>query len=218
MLAVVSAISLSLVLLHVMFQALYQVVGIEKVIFLRELFDLELEVSIPTWYSQTQLLLCALFAGMIALHFSVTNKKRDKRAWLLVTALMVFLSIDEGGGIHEQSIGIIQNSDRITGTAINPWVVYAVLVLAVVGVLFIRFFMRLPRRTKVLVAASAVIFVTGAFFMDMVGGGYVDRPALHSLFFIPVEEGLELLGIALLTYAFADYAKQAGVKLFTEFK
>lgn len=186
-------------------------------IFLRELFDLELEVSIPTWYAQTQLFVAAIIAALIALHYYRASKSGQARWWGLTSGLVILLSIDEGGGIHEQLINIIKSSSEAAGITVNSWVIYVSLVVIAVGVLFLKFFLSLPRRTQVLLVMSATIFIFGAFFLDMIGGGYVDNTKLHKLFFVPAEEGMELLGAALLFFTFADYAKNSKVKVLTSF-
>lgn len=209
-------ISGSLVLLHVFFWALFHFAGLNQVIFLRELFDLDLEVSIPTWYAQTQLLAAGVIAAILMLNHHARKDSSGARNWLLVALLCLFLSIDEGSGVHEQLIGIIRDQ-RLIGSSVNPWIIYATIILLIVGVIFVRFFLGLPRRTKFLLAMAATIFVSGAFMVDMISGGYVENTGLHKLFFIPLEEGLELAGASLLVYTLADYAKQTKSKLTLDF-
>lgn len=218
LLVFLACISLMFVLLHVLFWSLYLFAGIDRAIFLRELFDLDLEVSIPTWYAQVQLLIGAMIGVVVAFHHRAAGRLGQARQWSLVAAIVLLLSLDEGGGIHEQLINIIKSGSESAGVLVNPWIIYAAVVVLLAGLILLNFFIALPKRTKILLVASASVFLCGAFVLDMVGGGYVSNTNYHKLLFIPLEEGLELLGAALAVYAFADYAKRHSIDLITEFK
>src|SRR5690606_25302773 len=92
-LAISLSISIALVLLHIAFWTIFHIGDIHQIIFMRELFDLELEVSIPTWYAQVLLLTAAVFAGLIMVHYSKVQDSKNKRHWLLVALLCLFLSV-----------------------------------------------------------------------------------------------------------------------------
>lgn len=152
-------------------------------------------------------------ALVITLWFRKT-KSRSMSVWMMVFAgLLLFLSIDEGAGIHEQLIHIIGHTTNSLGYVINPWIPYG-LVSVVIGVLlYVKLYVHLPSRQKVLLIMAAILFVSGAFVVDMVSGSYADMVVLHKFVFVPLEEGLELVGVSVLIYALVDYAKKLGIKL-----
>lgn len=66
------------------------------------LFDMDDEVSIPTWFSQTLL----FSAGVVALVLGFITKQlkeRWHRHWWIVAGLLIYMSLDEGSGVHENS-------------------------------------------------------------------------------------------------------------------
>jgi hypothetical protein len=76
--------------------------------------------------------------------------------------------------------------------------------------LFFRFFLTLPLRLKKLMVLSALIFLSGAVGLEIVGGMIASSPNMsNSLYAIvtTIEETLELLGASVLVYALLDYLK-----------
>ncbi|MEO1910162.1 MAG: hypothetical protein ABGX10_07040 [Paracoccus sp. (in: a-proteobacteria)] len=67
---------------------------------IKQWFDLDGEVSIPTWYSSSQLLVSGLFI-LAALRFRRVTSPR-LGFYLLVGLGLIFLSADEASSIHEK--------------------------------------------------------------------------------------------------------------------
>ncbi len=74
--------------------------GHDYVFGLVPLTHLDGEASIPSWYSSSALLLCAIVLAMVA---SVKRSREDPdaRYWVGLAVLFTYLSLDEGAGIHE---------------------------------------------------------------------------------------------------------------------
>jgi hypothetical protein len=79
------------------------------------------------------------------------------------------------------------------------WVIPALALVLVVAVFFLRFFLRLPARTRTGIALASAIYVGGAVGMEMVaaiylGWGRVQRDAVYVLIFT-IEETMEMAGM-----------------------
>ncbi|MCI5143186.1 MAG: hypothetical protein D3909_15955 [Candidatus Electrothrix sp. ATG1] len=82
---------------------------------------------------------------------------------------------------------------------------------AILGLLYFRFLFCLPRKTFVLFICSAVIFLTGAGFFDMLGGKEAELHGYYSITYTvlyTIEEFLEMIGVVLLIYTLLDYIEQ----------
>jgi hypothetical protein len=170
------------------------------------LFNMDSEVSIPTWYAQTLLFVASCLFFVIAL-----SAKHSTRYWYALSAIFIFVSIDEGASVHELLMDPVRNILNITsGPLYYSWfIVYLGLFLILVA-LFFRFFLTLPLRLKKLMVLSALIFLSGAVGLEIVGGMIASSPNMsNSLYAIvtTIEETLELLGASVLVYALLDYLK-----------
>jgi hypothetical protein len=91
-------------------------------------------------------------------------------------------------------------------------------IVALVGLFYLRFLLALPRRFQVLCAASGAIFLGGAVAAEWVGSEIArrrpgdDASWAYQLQVI-VEEGLEMAGIALFIYALLVYLAEARIGL-----
>jgi hypothetical protein len=136
----------------------------------------------------------------------------------LVLALgFVVLSIDEMASIHETLLGRLGQS-LVGDVFYFTWLGPALVVIALVGLSYLRFLLALPRRFQVLFAASGAVFLAGAVGAEMVGS----EIARHRLgddanwayqIEVIVEEGLEMAGSALFIYALLAYIAEARIGL-----
>jgi hypothetical protein len=177
--------------------------------------NMDYEISIPTWYSQM-----TLFAAAVLL-FVIAYAKKQKKGhvlWLTLGGVFAYLSIDEGASLHELLVAPTRYYLDINGGYLySAWVIpIAVLIVLFIGA-YLRLWRTLPRRTKVLTALSASLFVGGAVVMEMVGaqmytqsGGIMSYTAVLQS---TMEESLEMLGVALFIYALLDYMRSMPEKL-----
>jgi len=169
-----------------------------------KVLNVDAEASIPTWYAQSLLLVAAALVFVIA-----KAAVKDKKYWYVLAAIMLFISIDEGASIHELLITPMRELLNISsGPLYYAWVIVYGLLFVCVGLFFVRFFMRLPRRTRVLFAAALAMFLAGALGMEMIGGFVISQAHMSWQSYtviVGVEELLEMLGVALFIYALLDY-------------
>lgn len=171
------------------------------------LFNLNAEVSIPTWFSQTILLAVAVIAFLIGR--STDEHKKYKKHWMGIAGIFLYMSVDEGASIHELATGPMQHLlDVQSGFLYYSWVVLFGGIALVIGLLYLRFLWHLPVRTRWLAILAAVIFVAGALGMEMIEARLVARVGETSLAYTllsGVEEFLEMSGVILAIYNLLDY-------------
>ena len=102
---------------------------------LRQIFDVDEEDSFPTWYSSMALLLTSV---TLALHgWNQANLPGEGRLpWCGLAVGFLFLSVDEIAGMHET----LNSVTHVT------WAAPGAGVAAIVGLIYLKFLWRLPRR------------------------------------------------------------------------
>lgn len=168
------------------------------------LWNVDAEVSIPTWFAQSLLIVAAGLLFLIA-----KSTRRDKPYWYILAGVMIFMSIDEGASIHELLITPMRGLLNIeTGPLYYTWVVVYGLGLGVAGLFFLRFYARLGRKTRWLLAVALAAFLAGALGIEMLGGWIISQADLTWQFYaavVGVEELFEMLGASLLIYTLLDF-------------
>ncbi len=164
------------------------------------LLDLAEEGSIPTWYSSVQLLFAAILLGAIATRkFALRDPHR--LAWAALSIGFALLSLDETASLHEESGLLLRGVVSREGIFYFRWTVIALACLPVLLVVFWRFLNSLPLRTRLELIAAAAVFLVGAVGLELVTGLLASQGGQRSVayaLFNALENGLELLGIALL--------------------
>lgn len=183
------------------------------------LFDLKAEQNIPTFFSG---LLLILNAGLFAATWMLFRRFSGREyAWLGFSALFLFLAFDELFQVHEQLIEPMRNTMDATGIFYFAWVlVYGVAVLAIAA-LFLPRWWRLEPRSRWWLAASGVVYLTGAIAFEMAGGAVYEASggqggAVYALFYT-VEETLEMVGLVMLTYTLLNLINSVAPALQLDF-
>lgn len=163
------------------------------------------EGNLPTWYSSALLLLCSLQLAVIA------TTKTERRApfakhWWGLAAMFLYISMDETAQVHE-------NTGRwfdFNGLLFYGWVIPASAVVLVIGVCYLKFLWRLPRRTRTQFILSGAIYVGGALGLDYLLGYWVDRTGTEDLTYCLidlVQESLEIFGVTLFLCSLTEYLR-----------
>jgi hypothetical protein len=173
--------------------------------FVHGMFNLDGEANVPAWYTSAQLLLAAV--PFLLTSLSSASAEAAPR-WLLALggAGLLFLSADEMVGFHEAVTALLRPVSfmpRFSGGH-GMWVPVYLAVIALVALVTTRPCARVRRaepRGSAILAAGALVFVTGAVGVEILSYGEVraDGPASRIyMLFVAVEEGLELLGASLM--------------------
>jgi hypothetical protein len=201
--------------LHSIAQAVLFYTGNQELTNITGYVDLDIEKNIPSLYSGFALFFSSLLFFCI---FSFEEKQgRKRRYWLGLAAVFLFLSLDETFILHERlgdytegyikSTGILEAS----GLLYFPWIIPYTILMAILGLLYFRFILSLPRKTTVLLILSAIIFLTGAAGFDMLGGREAELHGYYTITYTvlyTIEEFLEMIGVVLLIYTLLDYIEQ----------
>ncbi len=111
-------------------------VGTETLI---ELFAVNMEKSIPTWFSSSMLLICSGLIATIAL----AKKAQDARYvphWKALSVIFLFLSLDEAAEIHERLGRGIQYVFPLGSSLHTGWVVPGFVFVLMFVLVYRRFF------------------------------------------------------------------------------
>ena len=170
-------------------------------------FDLDHEHNIPTWFSSQLLFLCSLVLALIG---GVHRKRREAFAfhWLALSAIFIYLSLDEAANLHEILIVPIRRRLDLHGLLYFAWVIPGFFAVAVVGVCFLPFLRQLDARTRRRIVVAGGVYLCGALGMELIGGACAESLGFESLPYLAamtIEETLEMLGAALLLNGLLGY-------------
>lgn len=168
---------------------------------------LDRETSIPTYYSSLLLLMCAVLFGFIA-RLKQRPNSPYKYHWILLSVIFLLMSVDETAGLHEQLNKPMRLMFNPGGILFFAWVIVAIPFLLLFMIVYLRFFFHLPRKTKILFAIAAGLYVGGALGFELIGAGLVSQYGYQNLtYFIIaiIEESMEVAGLLFLIYALLDY-------------
>lgn len=165
-------------------------------------FALDREHSLPTWLSSLLLFAGSLSAFGAALLSRLTGAP-GTGGWIALAVASAIMSAEEIVGIHEQTVPLMHALADFTGLLFWSWVVWAIPLVAVVGLALVPFLRRVRRPTAVRLLVAGAVYVSGAIGMEMIGGLAVSTPDLGIAHAVPfcAEEGLEMLGAVLFLRA-----------------
>ncbi len=179
--------------------------GRSRLLGLIPMFRLDFERNVPTFFAMLLLLSCGLLTALRA-RVMAGISKRQMWAWLGLTAAFTFVAIDEFFELHERLVVPVRETFNTSGILHFAWVIPYGLAVMMLGLLYLRFFMRLEPTFRRRLFTSAAVFLSGAMGMEMVGGAYLDGDEARRNFtygiITMVEETLELTGSLLAIRAF----------------
>lgn len=171
--------------------------------------SVDLESSVPSWFSASLLLLCALLLLDVA-RTAHLERSRGRWHWAVLTTVFFLLSMDETTSFHETGSSVVERSGIETGVRFS-WVFLAIPALALFVAIMIPFLRALPRRTAGAFVLAGLVFVGGALGMEFVGSWAWDAVGQESALYAgisSVEELLEMVGAVLFAWAVADYQRR----------
>jgi hypothetical protein len=206
--------ALGLLLLSVGGQVLRYKLGYPTLFGLIDKVYIDHENSIPTYYSGLLLLGAAVLLAGIGWIKSRANDRYATK-WAGLAVLFGLLSVDEMVSIHELTINPLLFAFGFSGYLRFPWVILGLLLVAVVGVTYLRFLFHLPARSRNLFLLAGFLYVGGAVGIEAVGGNFVARNGENNFSYsliATLEEGLEMAGVIVFIYTLLEYTNRFLVK------
>lgn len=174
-----------------------------------QMFALNSEANVPTLFSCLLLGTAAAVAWVIALG-KRQQADRFQRLWLVMSAVFVYLAVDEVVQVHDRATLGVRNLLGDSAIFHYAWVVpYAFVVLAIV-VLFVPFLRHLPRRTSGGMILAGALYVLGAMGLEVIEGMLEFSGQFYSLampVLVTIEESLEMSSIVLLIWVLLNYLR-----------
>lgn len=165
-----------------------------------DMFYLDLENNLPTWYQSVNFLFAAGLMTIIGL--SDRNSGKPFAAhWLGLATLFSLLSLDEVASLHESTIQPMQRLIVPTGVWAPTWVILGIALVGILILVYWRFFFHFGRRQRLHMALAGIIFLGGALAAEMMSGALFDTtdPDFKNSFSYAVlaniEELLEMAGL-----------------------
>jgi hypothetical protein len=176
-----------------------------------EWMDVNHEGSVPTWYATITLMACAVMLGVIA----VDARRRGRPYplhWAALAVIFALLSLEEILGVHSEATQRLRSVMSITAGPGYVLVLAGIglLALAIVVVVFGRFYLHLPSRWRVWFTIGSLIYVTGVFASDAVGDYLITasgEPTLPYVIVLTIEEALEMTGVLIFIVMLLEYIR-----------
>jgi hypothetical protein len=174
-----------------------------------KLLYVELELNVPSFFSAA---LMAAAAMLFALIFVCERRRTGTRSmeWGLLGLGFVAMAFDELMSVHERLIEPVRAmlGAGELGILYFAWVVPGFILTLTLAGCFLRFYLRLPERTRYLTRLAAVMFLGGALGLELAEGYHVEQFGKETAIYFLLttfEETLEMAGLVVLIGALVDY-------------
>jgi hypothetical protein len=172
-----------------------------------DLFSVNAELTIPTWYATLLLFVAAVLFGWIAAAKRLSGD-RFTGYWIGLSLIFCYLSMDEGAVIHEIVADWIQVAYTPTGFLAFGWQIVAIPLILVTVLVYLRFLKHLPPKVRTRFILSALLYVGGAIVVEGVSANQYSLDGgvtFEYLAIATVEELFEMLGVVLLIHTLLEY-------------
>jgi len=212
-----------LLLLHILVNIVFYYTGDQKLFGLNPLFNFFYEKNFPTFFSTI-----ILFFSSCLLTIIYYLKKNDvdkyRYSWGLLALIFLFLSLDEILELHEKLSAPMQRLLHILPNSLEywGWTIPYTIFLIFFSVAYIRFFLHLDKRFKIYFFISALLYILGALFFELIEGLYLTLQLPHIttkqdvysimlsfpyFVMVTIEELFEFNGVILFIYSLIEYIK-----------
>ncbi|MBT8084653.1 MAG: hypothetical protein HKP32_04610 [Woeseia sp.] len=182
--AILLAVVVNLVVIHVgLFVYNYTVDELHWL--LLQMFDLDDERNLPTWFSSFLLLNNAFFIFV----YARSVKTRQKIYWQLLAVGFFLLAMDEVAGFHDTF-----------NTAIDMnWAIFGGILVLFVATLLVPFLLSLPKKFALRLLVAGFLYVSGAVGVELMSED-MDAESVSYTLATALEEGLEMFGALMCLY------------------
>ncbi|WP_336517576.1 hypothetical protein [Pollutibacter soli] len=220
---ILGVIAATIVGLGLVLQIMYYTTDLDNyLLYLDFLFNVDDELNIPSYFSSVILLFAAILLTAIT-YLKVNAKDKFRRHWMLLMIGFYVLAADEMITLHEHLNKPFKQlmGNNTSGIFTFAWVIPGMIIVAALGLTFIRFLSKLPKSTRMGFMLGGFFYVGGALGVEMLGANYATTHGMlnmnYALFTI-VEESSEMLGVIIFIHALLCYIKNSYRELTLDFK
>ncbi len=181
---------------------------IMKIDFNEGIFNFDSEMNVPSIYSAFLLLITSLLLLIIG-KTKIAKKQKNRFHWIFLGLVFVFLSLDELFELHEKTMDPVRDLFNASGFFYFSWIILYMFFLILLFILYFKFFIDLPKNTRIKFFLSAGLFVLGGIVFEAIGGRYIDIHGWEKdtvyFWITTVEEILEITGVSLFIYTLYEY-------------
>lgn len=171
------------------------------------LFDMDQEQNLPTFFST----FLAVIASSLLLMIGLVRKQMQRRwgLWIGLSAVFLFVGIDDFVGIHEQLSRPIRSYMPTNDLLYFAWIIpYCLLVMLLAGI-YGRFVFEMPVGIRNGLLLAATLFLAGSLGFEvledqLLAAGFFSKSAFYGVL-TTVEESLELAGLIVFIHTLMNY-------------
>jgi hypothetical protein len=206
---VLGAVAFLLVLASIGGQLTAYLTGHDHVYGLVRLFYVDAERNIPTGFSMILLLFAALLLAVI----TVLKRKQTGSPvshWAILSFGFLFMAADETCSFHERLVKPVHQllGDDNLGVFYFAWVIPGIALVLILALFFLKFWLRLPAKTRLTFLTAASLYIGGAIGVELIGGRFAELHGERNLTYsmiVTVEESLEMVGVIIFIWALLVY-------------
>jgi hypothetical protein len=199
--------ALALAAMYLLTQSLKIFAGKEFVFGLVPMFDLDAEANLPSFFQAQTLLACGVALSVVAVNERVRGAAQALR-WLGLALAFFYLGADEAAMLHDR---MGPPAMQLFGAGPNhvDWMLPMGILAGGFGLWILPLLFAIPRRTASAFIVAGLVYVGGAVGFEVVGKFAADLYGYSSFQYVVtvvLEEGGEMLGVALMLRAVLRYA------------
>lgn len=159
---------------------------------------LDEEASLPPLFSSLLMLTIAVLAFRTGRDDRLAAP-RTSLGWTLLSVGFVYLALDEFLALHEVFSRMPQ-VPNYGGVLRQKWLLVGIPLVAVIGLLFIPFLLRIRRQTALRLIVAGTVYLSGAVGAELISGWIIETAGKESALYAletMAEETLEIVGLLL---------------------
>jgi len=193
-------VEISLLVIHLILKiALSDQLSIER-------FDMDQEVSVPTWFSAIQLFFISFIGFIVYKQLKIENPKISS-LFIYFSILFLFLSMDEVAEIHESLTRLLSPFEWIPrfkgdhGVWIYLYLTGFMAFLVFISKRIVLLWKTFTKEVNIIVVGG-IIFLMGAVVLEILSYQYLEGNDVKTLYNVEVgfEEFFEMFGATIILY------------------
>lgn len=180
-----------------------------------DLFSVNTEQTIPTWFSVLLLFSATVLLAIIAITRRLSHAPYT-RHWIALAIIFAYLALDEGAAIHELFSDPLEVAFNTGGYLYFAWLIVGVPLVILFALVYLRFLLHLPASIRNLFILAGGLYVGGAVVIEAISANHLSQVEFYTFSYLAIgtaEEFCEMLGIVVFIYALLTYLVREQVTL-----